>query len=234
MNMSTCSSRRGHASWFALVACLPVIACTALFANAAEKAEKPKKSSTKSSSKPDKFSIVKPENARGELLAKLRKPVSFEWMDVPLPEALAQLKEGTKVTFTVNEEDVRKNDLDPQAKVSGNWKDRPAEDVLGEILSRAKLDYIVDGEKLVVVSPRSATIAPVTLTYNVKGLCRDAASLGRLKQAVFRAGPEFEWEQAGGFASVTEDASQRTLAIKHTWSRHAAIRNAMRKFGSDK
>lgn len=231
--MPTGSSHNRHGG-FAVVIYALVIVYTPLVAGAAPKGDKAKKSSPKSSTNVDKFSMVAPEIAGGELLNNLRKPVSFEWNDVPLADAIAQLKAGTKADCSVDEADLKKNNLDPQAKVNGKWKDRPAEDVLGEVLSQAKLDYVVEGEKLAVVSQRSAMLKLVTLTYNVQKLCPNAASLEQLKRAVYRAGPEFEWELAGGFASVEENPTQATLTIKHTWSRHAAIRNAMRKFTADK
>jgi hypothetical protein len=228
-----CNSRSRHSRSFVAATWLLIFACAPISVGRAQKAEKSKKTSAKGAPTADKFNIVAAENGEGKLLSRLRKPVSFEWQDVPLPEALALLKSATKVTFAVDEKDLEENDLDPRVTVSGSWKGRPVEDVLGEVLTRANLDYIVDGEKLVVVSLRRATAAPVEFTYDVKRLCPDDASLGRLKRAIYRAGPEFEWEPAGGFASVAEDPAQRTLTIKHTWSRHAEIRNAMRKFGSD-
>ena len=227
-------SRRTSCQRVAFVAGLLITGSMALFANAADKPDKSKKPASKSSDKPDKFSIQDVAGADRELLAKLRKPVSFEWDDVPLPEALAQLKAETKATFVINDDDLKANDLNAQLKLSGKWKDRAAEDVLRDALSPKNLDYIVEGGKIVVVSHRSALIALVTFTYDVKRLCPDAKSLRRLKLAAYRVGGQDEWDFFAGPASIKEDPAQRILTITNTWSRHAEIRNVMRKFGSDK
>jgi len=206
-------------------------------AHAAEKPAKPRQGAPKSSgtkSAQDKFTVPTLAEPDRDLLAKLRKTVDVEWNDTPLSKALGKLAEETKVEFTVDEDDLKRVGVDSLPMVSGEWKERPAEDILGEILSSPKLDYIVDDGKVVVVSRRRAMITPITLTYDVKQICRDKAALERLKREIYKVGGDDEWDAAGGFASIAADPAQRTLTINHTWSRHAAIRNAMRTFGSKK
>src|SRR5258707_7821888 len=126
--MPMCTSRSRHGRSIVVATWLLIVACAPISIGKAQKADKSKTTSANGASTADKFSIVAPENGGRELLSGLRKPVSFEWQDVPLPEVLAQLKSPTKVTVAVDEKDLEENNLDPRVTVSGSWKRRPAEE----------------------------------------------------------------------------------------------------------
>ncbi|MGE5191802.1 MAG: DUF4974 domain-containing protein [Deltaproteobacteria bacterium] len=183
---------------------------------------------------PDKFTIVGLGKEQAELLAKLRRPVSVKLKNVPLAEVLSQIEEATSVPLTIDKASLKEAGLDPETKFSGEAKERPAEEVLEELLSGKRLDFMIDGNKVVVVSPSRGMASMVTITYNVSRLCPDARSLDRLKKAVFMAGGEDEWDALGGPGSLKVDARKRTLTIKHSWSRQAAFRKVMRDFSDGK
>ncbi|MGE5193001.1 MAG: hypothetical protein ACM3U2_10900 [Deltaproteobacteria bacterium] len=221
---------------FSFFLSIALISCGVRGAAGADK-PKPKQGAAEAAAKQsaqDKFTVSTLAEPDRELLDKLRKRVDVEWSDTPLPEALATLAAETEVKLTIDEDDLKKVGVDAPPKVSGKWKERPAEDILGEVLSSPKMDYILNGGNLVVVSRRRAMITPVSLTYDVKKICRDKAALEQLKREIYKIGGEDEWDTTGGFASITADPAQRTLTINHTWSRHAAIRNAMRTSGAKK
>ncbi len=129
----------------------------------------------------------------------------------------------------LDRDDLKEHELDPLLKVSGEWKEMAAEDILAAVLSQANLDYIVEEGRLRVVSRGSGT--EVTLIYAVERLCPDAASLKQLEKAISKVGDEDEWESFSGFASVAVDATQRKLTVTHWGLRQTEIRNVIRKFG---
>ena len=182
---------------------------------------------------PDKFTIETIGRADREVLSKLRQAVTFDCDGLSLPEVLRKLEALTKVTFTIKADDLATVKRNPKATVTGKWKRIPAEDVLRDIITQTKSDYIVEAGRILIVSQRRAIIDAITLTYNVEKLCPDVASLERLRKAVYNVGDDDEWDSAGGFANVSMEPIKRTLTIKQTWSRHSAIRNAFREFSAD-
>jgi type II secretory pathway component GspD/PulD (secretin) len=155
---------------------------------------------------------------QAELLAKLRQPITLKSKDVSLAEILSQIEETTGVPATIDAADLKKASLNPETRFNAEAKERPADEVLGELLSGKRLDFTIDEGKLAVVSPSRGMANMVTITYDVSRLCSNARALERLQKAVYMTTGEDEWESFGGPASLKTDPRKRTLTIKHSWS----------------
>ena len=109
---------------------LLIFVCTALAADAADKPSKKAKDAedptSKSVAEPDKkLTVTSLDKAVRNLSAKLRQPVTFEWDDVSLPDALAKLEEATKVKFAIDEHDFKEETDGPQSQGAGEMERPP-------------------------------------------------------------------------------------------------------------
>jgi len=213
-------------TWFLVVGLL------AFSAGAADKPARAKPAQKRNPADHEDFTIVGLGKEQAEFLAKLRQPISLKVKDVALPEILSQIEEATGVPATIDAADLKKANLNPETRFNGEAKERPADEVLGELLMGKRLDFTIDEGKLLVVSPSRGMASLVTITYDVSRICRDAKALDRLKKAVYLATGEDEWDALGGPAGLKVDSRKRTLTIKHSWSRQAAFRKVMRDFGN--
>jgi len=211
---------------------LLIVGLLAFSAGAADKADKAKPAPKRKPADTEDVRMVGLGKEQAELLAKLRQPVTLKLKDVALAEILSQIEEATGVPATIDAADLKKANLNPESRFSAEAKERPADEVLGELLSGKRLAFTIDGGKLVVVSPSRGMDSLVTITYDVSRICRDVKALERLKKEVYLATGEDEWEALGGPAGFKADPRKRTLTIRHSWSRQAAFRKVMRDFGS--
>jgi hypothetical protein len=213
-------------TWFLVVGLL------AFSAGAADKLANAKPAPKRKPADAEDVRIVGLGKEQAELLAKLRQPITLKLKDVALAEILSQIEETTGVPALIDAADFKKANLNPETRFNADAKERPADEVLGELLSGKRLDFTIDEGKLVVVSPTRGMASMVTITYDVSRICRDVKALERLKKEVYLATGEDEWESLGGPAGLKADPRKRTLTIKHSWSRQAAFRKVMRDFGS--
>jgi type II secretory pathway component GspD/PulD (secretin) len=217
--------------WLRCSSWLLIVGSLAHSAGAADKPARAKPAPKNKQADTEKFSMVGLGKEQAELIARLQQPVTLKLKDVPLVEVLSQIEEASGVPATVDAADLKKANLNPDTRFNGEAKERPADEVLGELLSGQRLDFLIDGGKLVVVSPSRGMASMVSITYDVSRLCSNAKALERLQKSVYLACGEDEWEALGGPASLKADPRKRTLTIKHSWSRQAAIRKVMRNFG---
>jgi hypothetical protein len=209
-----------------------LVGLLAISAGAADKPAKSKPAPKRKLAETDDFSMVGLGKEQSELLAKLRQPITLKVKDAALAEILAQIEEATGVPATIDATDLEKASLNPETRFNGEAKERPADEVLGELLIGKRLDYTINDGKLVVVSPSRGMASLVTITYDVSRICRNAKALDQLKKEVYLATGEDEWDALGGPAGLKVDSRKRTLTIKHSWSRQAAFRKVMRDFGN--
>jgi hypothetical protein len=211
---------------------LLIVASLALPAGAADKPAKARIAPQKKQADTDKFTMAGLGKEQSELLAKLRQPITLKSKDASLAEILSQIEEATGVPATIDAADLKKTNVNTETTFNAEAKARPADEVLGELLSGKRLDFTIDEGKLAVVSPSRGMANMVTITYDVSRFCSNAKALERLQKAVYMTGGEDEWEAFGGPASLKADPRKRTLTIKHSWSRQAAFRKVMHDFGS--
>ncbi len=191
----------------------------------------PAKSAPANAPAAERFMMPALSEADQKLLSGLRRTMTVKCEDWPLPKVLEKIRTETKVDIRLAREDLKNNQIDPMVKVSGEWKDAAAEDILAAVLGQAKLDYIMKEDHFLIVSRRKAAGPPrVTLAYNVDRLCPNAASLKQLEKAIYEVGDEDEWESLGGFAGVVADPKLHAfdhadrVAANGNQKRHAAVR----------
>lgn len=152
----------------------------------------------------------------------LRNPISASYPETPLSEALPDLAKKAKVRINLDEANLTKAGMSRSVPVSVNFKNLPTESILTLMLEGMGLDWKLDGDEVLVTTPKVAAEGEVTIAYDVKDLppATDIENLVRAIQRTIRPG---SWVTAGGAGTITSAGD--SLKIKQSAQVHRQIEN---------
>jgi hypothetical protein len=173
----------------------------------------------------DRIALLAPTKGASPLAPisqALRNPISADYPETPLAEALTDLAKNAKVKLRLDGASLTKARISPAVPVSVNFKHLPAESVLTLMLEGAGLDWTLNGDEILVTTPKIAAEGEVTITYDVKDMVppSDIETLGRALQRTIRP---TSWTASGGAGTIEADGE--SLKIKQSAQVHRLIEN---------
>lgn len=117
--------------------------------------------------------------------AKLNKPVTVEFVETPLRDALAFLAESSDVQFYVKQRQLGSDNITQDDPISISLKNVPLSTVLDLMLEQLGLSYCARDEVLIITSPYDADTTMEVRVYD----CRDLLKAASPQTASKSAGP---------------------------------------------
>jgi hypothetical protein len=140
----------------------------------------------------------------------LRRKIDFDIHDMPLRTLAATLAKQMGVKVVV----VSSRDVRPGTTVDIKCRKTPLESILRETLTPLALDYRVKQGRLEITRRDSGNVA--TRTYSVADICPTTEAVDKLIGEIHSLYHESEWEETGGWASIS--ALGRNFALVHLQS----------------
>lgn len=168
----------------------------------------------------DQISSLAPTKGPNPLAAisqALRRSNSADYAETPVREALADWAKNAKVKLMFDAPSLKAVGIHPGTPLTVNFKSMPADSVLALMLEGLDLDWTLDGDQILITTPKVAAAKELTITYDTKGLVppSDNATLVRALQRTIRPA---DWDNP---ARIT--ASEGSLKIQQTVQVHRMI-----------
>lgn len=150
----------------------------------------------------------------------LRRPSSAEYPETPIREALEDWAKNAKVKLVFDQVSLKAAGIRPGFPLSVNFRNMPADSVLTLMLEGLRLDWTLEGDHVLITTPKIAAANELTITYDTQGLVppSDNDTLVRALQHTIRPAT---WDSAGGIGKIT--AAEGSLKIKQTVQVHRVI-----------
>lgn len=113
----------------------------------------------------------RPTAAEKKILDALEKPVDVEFLDTPIEDCFAFLRENTKVEFWIDKAKLQEESVSVDTPVTLKLKGRRMHSVLNLLLRPLQLDYVIEDDVLKITTASSAGEKLLTRTYPVGDLC---------------------------------------------------------------
>jgi hypothetical protein len=168
----------------------------------------------------DQIAALAPTKGPNPLAAishALRRPNSTEYAETPVREALADWAKNAKVKLVFDAPSLKAAGINPQTPLTVNFKSIPADSVLTLMLEGFGLDWTLEGNQILITTPKVTAAKELTITYDTKGLVppSDNETLVRALQRTIRPAT---WENPGSIS-----AAEGSLKIKQTVHAHRLI-----------
>ena len=159
------------------------------------------------------FTLDPPEHIA--IREKLEQPVSVEFRDTPLEDAVAAFAKKSGVDIRLDRPTLRNLRIREREPVSLTLNDCKAKTVLHAMLMDLNLAWHLSDRVVWVTSHEEAESSEKTAVYDVRDLCRNEGESDALGDAVTsQAAPE-TWDDVGGSGSV-QFAQPGTMVVYQT------------------
>jgi hypothetical protein len=150
----------------------------------------------------------------------LRRPNSAEYPETPCREALEDWAKNAQVKLMFDAPSLKAAGINPGTPLSVNFSNMPADSVLTLMLEGLGLAWTLEGDQILITTPKVAAAKELMITYDTRGLVppSDNETLVRALQNTIQ--PE-TWEKSGGAGKIT--AGEGSLKIKQTVQVHREI-----------
>ena len=168
----------------------------------------------------DQISALAPTKGPNPLAAispALRRQSSADYPETPFREALADWAKNVQVKLLFDAPALKAAGIHPGIPLTVNLRHMPADSVLALMLEGFDLDWTLDGDQILITTPKVAAAKELTITYDTKGLVPpgDNATLVRALQRMIRPA---DWDNP---AKIT--AAEGSLKIQQTVQAHRLI-----------
>lgn len=161
-----------------------------------------------------------------KVITALRSPVRLSLNSVPLEQAVARLGQAA-MAAELDRSSLAEMRISPHLTVTIAGDGQSLEAMLWASLPKYQLDYVVQNGKLVIMGARRASTRLLTRTYDLSGVLRPGIDRKDVIRSIIETGPRSDWYDVGGFATFELDNTKKTATVKHTYSTHAKIVEAL-------
>lgn len=152
----------------------------------------------------------------------LNEPISCEFDDIPLEQAVMRLAEIAHVDIRLNRTALRALQIRERDPITVKLTNRKLDTVLQAILLDLGLVTVLRDGVLWVTSPEDADGSNVTAVYDVRDLCRNEDESIALIDAIMSQAKPDSWADAGG-SGVIKSAKPGTLVMHNQDRIHAVV-----------
>ncbi len=166
----------------------------------------------------------------------LRRPASTEYAETPLAEIAADLGKINRIEVDVDHKAMEAAAINAKTPVTVNLKGIPLESSLSLILDQLGLVWTIDGDKILITTPKSAR--RLTVIYDVRDLLAVADGMV-LTKVLTRTVQPASWSDVGGPGKTTlvdgELSISQTVQVHRTIETWLAdLRTALKPAASEK
>ncbi len=177
-----------------------------------------------------------PSEAEKRIEAALDAPVSVEFNDTPLTDALEYLHKRTGANLFLDKKALAEDGGKSGEKMFLRAKDVPLRNVLRMTLSQANLEFVVVDDALKVTTHAEAEQRQIVRAYPVADLITtdmgpDFASLIEIATSVV---DPTSWDENGGPATVRANFDSKSVIISQTYANHKEILSLLRSLRAAK
>jgi hypothetical protein len=187
-----------------------------------------------------------------KIIAALDQPVTVEFLDLPLEDAITYLKEFAHINIYFDKAQLTDEGVALDQPVTLKLANIRLESTLKLLLRPVELDFLIEDDILKITTRAAARKKLITRTYPVRDLYQGRDQLEEseppkkprargatgtpakhtdLEEAITRNIDPESWEQwvpGGGPGSLTYVKETGTLVIRQTWSVHRQILQLLR------
>jgi hypothetical protein len=167
--------------------------------------------------------LVGEPTLHGKIREQLGKPVSVDFNDTPLLDAIAELSAKSEIDIRLDRPALAEIRLRDREPVTLTLSDRPVETVLQAILSELELAWIIDRGVLQVTSLDREQSQLKVAVYDVRDLCRDDDEAEALLEAITAQTDSASWAQNGGGEADIRSATPGTLVVSQREHAHVEL-----------
>ncbi|HND54802.1 MAG TPA: hypothetical protein PLV92_20460, partial [Pirellulaceae bacterium] len=161
--------------------------------------------------------------ASAKIRAALGADAAFDFVDIPLTEAVKSLADKHAINLIVDIHELANIGVAPDSPVSLSLSDVTLDRALDELLSDLGLGYVVEHDALVITS-QSEAAAPKIAVYPVGDLVADGRSVEQLSKLVYRTVLPDTWVgQNAQMLLVDLDRSQQALLVGQSTEGHRRV-----------
>jgi hypothetical protein len=147
----------------------------------------------------------------------LRRPSSADYPETPMREALADWAKNTQVKLLFDAPALKAAGIHPGTPLSVNLKSMPADSVLALMLEGLDLDWTLEGDQILITTPKVAAAKELTITYDTRGIVPPSDNK-TLADALVRTIRPAAWDKPGRITPA-----EGSLTIKQTVHAHRLI-----------
>ncbi len=157
-----------------------------------------------------------------EIEMRLDKPMSINFDQAPLKEAIDKIREVTQLNITTDDANIQDEQIDlSKVIVSEKLKDLSTRDVLAVVLGKARLKAVTENNVVMVTTEKKARGKLYTKVFSVMDLVTPIpdfhlAPHQDLKQALNRGVPG--WDQVANASGLTGGLNNGQLVSQAPWS----------------
>ncbi|MBC7852330.1 MAG: hypothetical protein IAF94_02750 [Pirellulaceae bacterium] len=163
---------------------------------------------------------IKGNDPLGKMRGALRRPVSAEYPETPLKEAVADMAKRYKTSLELDAAAIAAAGVSGDTPVTVSLKALPLESVLTLTFRDLGLTWTVDGDKLLITTPEKAGSKLMSIAYDVRDLTA-GGDFDSLIDAITSTVHPASWQDVGGPAKIT--VADGGLAILQTLQGHRTI-----------
>ncbi len=166
------------------------------------------------------FTLEPPQHTA--LRQALQQPVTADFRNVALSEAISQLAEQAQVAIRIDLHSLKNEGVRDRTPVSLQVSAQPLDLTLRLLLDDLGLIWELDDGQLQVLTRNDADDHQQTAVYDVRDLCRDASESSALAHAVYSQ-TNVDWEERAGAGGELQFPRPGIMVIRHTGKTHDAV-----------
>jgi hypothetical protein len=164
----------------------------------------------------------------------LESRMDFEFTDTPLYDVVDMLKSKLDIWIQLDTKPLAEAGVTGEIKMSMQLMQTCAREGLQELLGTKNLDFVIDGDRLLITTADTAKTKTVTYLYPVGDLMVSADSdvtvenaLGALAESISSSIAPSSWDNKGGVASIASFPPCKVLIVNQTRRLHQKIKELL-------